>query len=153
MPQGSRADRVAEQIRSELASLLAREVHDPGIGFVTLTRVQISPDLQSARIFYTALGDETTRKNSARALERAAPFLRRQIGSRLRLKRVPELKFLYDESIAGQDRIEQLLNEIRAGTGSPDSACGPSEPDGTEMPASGSPEPEAPGVGPRRHDE
>ncbi len=120
MPQGSRADRVAEQIRSELASLLAREVHDPGIGFVTLTRVQISPDLQSARIFYTALGDETTRKNSARALERAAPFLRRQIGSRLRLKRVPELKFLYDESIEGQDRIEQLLNEIRAGAGRPD---------------------------------
>src|SRR5437763_5923867 len=116
MSQGSRPDRVAEQIRGELASLLAREVHDPGIGFVTLTRVQISPDLQSARVFYTALGDGAARRNSARALERAAPFLRRQIGSRLRLKRVPEFKFLYDESIAGQDRIEQLLNEIRSGT-------------------------------------
>src|SRR2546427_12462708 len=114
MSQGSRPDRVAEQIRSELALLLARQVHDPGIGFVTLTRVQISPDLQSARVFYTALGDVTARRSSARALDRAAPFLRRQIGSRLRLKRVPELKFLYDESIAGQDRIEQLLNEIRA---------------------------------------
>ena len=147
MSHGSRADRVAEQIRSELALLLAREVHDPGIGFVTLTRVQISPDLQSARIFYTALGDETTRKNSARALDRAAPFLRRQIGSHLRLRRVPELMFLYDESIAGQDRIEQLLNEIRSGAGSP------SEPNGTETPASGSPEPKAPGVGPRRHRE
>ena len=120
MSQGSRADRVAEQIRSELALLLAREVHDPGIGFVTLTRVQISPDLQSARIFYTALGDETARKNSARALERAAPFLRRQIASRLRLRRVPELTFFYDESIAGQDRIEQLLNELRAGAGRSD---------------------------------
>ena len=119
MSQGSRADRVAEQLRSELALLLAREVHDPGIGFVTLTRVQVSPDLQSARIFYTALGDETARKNSARALDRAAPFLRHQIGARLRFKRVPELKFLYDESIAGQDRIEQLLNEIRAGAGKP----------------------------------
>ena len=92
--------------------LLAREVHDPGIGFVTLTRVQVSADLQMARVHYTALGDEPTRKNSARALERAAPFLRRQIGSRLRLKRVPELKFVFDESIAGQDRIEQLLNEL-----------------------------------------
>ncbi len=92
--------------------LLAREVHDPGIGFVTLTRVQVSPDLQMARVLYTALGDEKTRKSSERALERAAPFLRRQIGSRLRLKRVPELKFVYDESIAGQDRIEQLLNEL-----------------------------------------
>ena len=113
MSQGSRPDRVADQIRSELALLLTREVHDPGIGFVTITRVQVTPDLQQARVFYTALGDDKARKNSGRALERAAPFLRRQIGSRLRLKRVPELKFLYDESIAGQDRIEQLLNEIR----------------------------------------
>ena len=113
MSQGSRPDRVADQIRGELAQLLARDVHDPGIGFVTLTRVQVSPDLHQARIHYTALGDEKTRASSARALERAAPFLRRQIGSRLRLKRVPELTFLYDESIAGQDRIEQLLKEVR----------------------------------------
>jgi ribosome-binding factor A len=87
-------------------------VHDPGIGFVTLTRVQVSPDLQLARVFYTALGDEKTRAASARALERAAPFLRRQIGARLRLKRTPELVFFYDESIAGQDRIERILSEL-----------------------------------------
>ena len=114
MSQGSRPDRVADQIRSELGLLLTREVHDPGIGFVTVTRVQVSPDLQQARVFYTVLGDEKARSNSERALGRAVPFLRRQIGSRLRFKRVPELKFLYDESVAGQDRIEQLLNEIRA---------------------------------------
>src|SRR5436190_17661542 len=112
MSQGSRPDRVADQIRSELATLLAREVHDPGIGFVTLTRVHVSADLQVARVHFTALGDEKARTNSGRALERAAPFLRRQIGSRLRLKRAPELKFVYDESIAAQDRIEQLLNEL-----------------------------------------
>ena len=130
MSQGSRPNRVAEQIRSELALLLAREVHDPGIGFVTLTRVQISPDLQLARVYYTTLGptgdDAAARKNTSRALERAAPFLRRQIGSRLRLKRVPELKFHYDESIAGQDRIEQLLHEIHAST----PAGGATGPDG-----------------------
>lgn len=114
MGQGSRPDRVADQIRSELAALLAREVHDPGIGFVTLTKVQMSPDLGSARVLYTALGDEAARTRSHRALERAAPFLRRQIGLRLRLKRTPELRFIFDESIAGQDRIEQLLTEIRA---------------------------------------
>ncbi len=115
MSQGSRPDRVADQIRSELALLLAREVHDPGIGFVTLTRVHLSPDLQSARVHYTVLGDEKARANSAKALGRATPFLRRQIGSRLRLKRTPELQFLYDNSIAGQDRIEQILNELHAG--------------------------------------
>ena len=95
--------------------MLARDVHDPGIGFVTITRVTVTPDLQHARIHYTALGDDKARGNSAKALGRAAAFLRRQIGSRLRLKRVPELEFLYDQSIAGQDRVEQILNSIRAG--------------------------------------
>jgi len=104
---------VADQLRAELALLLTREVHDPGIGFVTLTRVQVSPDLQSARVYYTALGDEAGRRNTARALDRAIPFLRRQIGSRLRLKRVPALTFIYDASIAGQDRIEQILHELQ----------------------------------------
>ena len=113
MSQGSRPDRVADQIRSELALLLTREVHDPGIGFVTITRVQMTPDLQQARVFYTALGDDKARRSTERAIERAGSFLRRQIGSRLRLKRVPALTFLYDESIAGQDRIERLLNEVR----------------------------------------
>jgi ribosome-binding factor A len=114
MAQGSRPDRVADQLRAELASLLTRDVHDPGIGFVTLTRVHLSPDLQQARVYYTALGDDKARRNTERALDRASPFLRRQIGSRLRLKRVPALSFVYDESIAGQDRIEQLLNEVKA---------------------------------------
>ena len=112
MSQGSRPDRVADQIRGELASLLAREVHDPGIGFVTLTRVRVTPDLQQAHVYYTALGDDKSRRNTERALGRAAGFLRRQIGARLRLKRTPELTVHDDESIAGQDRIEQLINEL-----------------------------------------
>jgi ribosome-binding factor A len=112
MAQGSRPDRVADQIRAELATLLSREVHDPGIGFVTLTRVQVTPDLQLARVMYTVLGDSKNRASTAKALERASSFLRRQIGARLRLKRTPELTFLYDEAIEGQDRIEQLLKEL-----------------------------------------
>jgi ribosome-binding factor A len=92
---------VADQIRGELALLLTREVHDPGIGFVTITRVQVSPDIQMARVFYTVLGDEKARANSAKALDRALPFLRRQVGMRLRLKRVPELRFNYDERERG----------------------------------------------------
>jgi ribosome-binding factor A len=141
MSQGSRPDRVADQIRGELAQLIAREVHDPGIGFVTLTRVQVSADIQLARVFYTVLGDEKARKSSERALDRAAPFLRRQIGARLRLKRVPELKFQYDDAVAGQDRIEQLLNEIhtadrdRGGKDSGDAGEGPdNDADGADRP-------------------
>jgi len=109
--------------------MIAREVHDPGIGFVTITRVTVTPDLQQARVFYTALGDDKARRSTDRALGRAAPFMRRQIGSRLRLKRAPEIEFLYDESIAGQDRIEQLLNDIRAAERPVDAADAPTDTD------------------------
>jgi ribosome-binding factor A len=113
MAQGYRPHRVADQIRQELSELLTRgEVHDPGIGFITLTRVQVSPDLQMARVFYTTLGDAKARQETARALERATPFFRRQVGSRLRLRRVPELEFRFDESVAHQDRIEQILRDL-----------------------------------------
>jgi len=108
-----RPDRVGEQIRDELSALLTRgAVHDPGIGFITLTRVKVSPDLQQARVFYTSLGDEKARKETMKALARATPFLRRQIGSVLSLRRVPELEFRFDESIAHQDRIEQILRDL-----------------------------------------
>ena len=113
MAQGYRPHRVADQIRQELSELLTRgEVHDPGIGFITLTRVQVSPDLQMARVFYTTLGDAKARQETARALERATPFFRRQVGSRLRLRRVPEFEFRFDESVAQQDRIEQILRDL-----------------------------------------
>ena len=82
--QGSRPARIGEQIRQELADLLSREVHDPGIGFVTITHVKVSADLQVARVYYTTLGDEAARRNTAKALERATPFLRRQIAARVR---------------------------------------------------------------------
>ena len=113
MAQGHRPDRVGEQIRDGIAEILARgKVHDPGIGFITLTRVQVTSDLQVARVFYTSLGDPKARKETARALERATPFFRRQIGGRLRLRRVPELEFRFDESIEHQDRIEQILRDL-----------------------------------------
>ena len=114
MPAGSRPSRIGDQLRAELSDLLARDVHDPGIGFLTITHVKVTPDLQIARVYYTTLGDDKARRDSGRALERAAPFLRRQIGSRLRLKRVPHLEFFFDESIARGDRIEQILQDIQA---------------------------------------
>lgn len=88
------------------------DVHDPGIGFITLTRVRMTPDLQLARVFYTSLGDAAQRRETARALTRATPFLRRQLGGRLRLRRVPELEFRFDEGVGHQDRVEQLLREL-----------------------------------------
>jgi ribosome-binding factor A len=109
-----RPDRVGDLIRQEISTLLSRgEVHDPGIGFITLTRVKVSPDLQVARVYYTSLGDPHARRETAKALERATPFFRRQVGGRLQLRRVPELEFRFDESIEHQDRIEQILRDLR----------------------------------------
>lgn len=112
MAQGHRPDRLGDQLRKEISELLAREVHDPGIGFVTLTRVDVTPDLQHARVYYTSLGQPSARRQTGRALERAAPFLRRQIAHRLRLRRVPEIHFTFDSGVEAQDRVEQLLREI-----------------------------------------
>jgi len=121
MAQGHRPQRVGDQIREELSAMLARgEVHDPKIGFITLTRVQVSPDLQIAHVYYTSLGDAAARKDTQKALDRATPFLRRQIGSRVQLRRVPEIDFRFDESIAHQDRIEQILQELHKEPKPPD---------------------------------
>lgn len=113
MAQGARPARVGEELRQTLAELLAREVHDPGLGFVTLTQVKVSPDLQVARVSYTVFGDDKARQATEKALGRATPFLRRAIGQRLRLRRVPELIFHYDESIENQARIERILIDLQ----------------------------------------
>ncbi len=108
-----RPDRVGDQLRQERRELLSRgEVHDPGIGFITLTRVKVSPDLQLARVYYTTLGDEAARRQTAKALQRATGFLRKHVGDRLQLRRVPELQFQFDESVTHQDRVEQILREL-----------------------------------------
>jgi ribosome-binding factor A len=133
MPGPSRQSRVGEQIRVELAELIARQVQDPGIGFVTLTRASMTPDLQQARVYYTTIGDQKARRETARALERATPFLRRLVGQRLRLRRVPELQFFFDESIERQDRIERILLDLereRAAAPVEDAPPEPAEPDG-----------------------
>lgn len=112
MPQGSRPDRVGDQIRAEVGQLLARELQDPGLGFVTVTRVHVTPDLQIARIYYTVMGDERTRRRTEQALRRALPFIRRRVGARLRLRRVPEIEFMFDKSVEQQEQLERVIQEI-----------------------------------------
>jgi ribosome-binding factor A len=110
----SRSERLGEQIKAEASEVLAREVHDPGVGFVTLIRVRVSPDLQVAHIYYTVLGDAAAQRRTEKALARVTPFVRRQLAQRLRLRRVPEVAFVFDKSIAHQARVEELLQEIHA---------------------------------------
>jgi ribosome-binding factor A len=126
---GNRPDKVGEQIRIELSQLLARDVHDPGIGFITLTKVAVTPDLQLARVYYTTLGDEKAQQDTAKALHRASPFLRRQIAQRVRLRRVPEIEFFYDKSVAQHDRVERILQDLKA-----EADARPPAPDDAKLP-------------------
>jgi len=109
----SRPERLGDQVRAELSALLQRSIRDPAVRLVTLTHVRMSRDLQHARVYYTTLGDAATRRETARGLRRAAPFLRGQLGRRIRVRRVPELTFVYDESIERESRIAQVLEELR----------------------------------------
>jgi ribosome-binding factor A len=136
----TRPSRVGDQLRAEISDLLARQVHDPGIGFLTITQVTVSSDLQVARAYYTTLGDERARRETARALGRATPFLRRQLGSRLRLKRVPLLEFFFDESIERGDRIERILNELSAERA--ESPTADSQPDSAKPESGSDPQPD-----------
>jgi len=115
MSAGRRTSRVAETIRKHVAEALSRELFDPRLAGLVVTRVEISPDLSSARIFFRSLTgapDGAARKEIERAANRAAPAFRRGIGERLATKRTPDLSFIYDEGQDALDRVAQLLGEI-----------------------------------------
>ena len=107
----SRTLRVGEQIHRELAELIRTELKDPGIGMVTLGDVEVSKDLAYARVYYTVLGEDEAVQTTGAALRRAAGFLRRELGRRMRLRIVPELRFVYDDSQARGDRLDALIAE------------------------------------------
>ena len=117
-----RQGRVADQIRAELARLLAEEVRDPRIGFVTVTAVELSPDMRHARVFVSALGDDL--EQTLRALRRATPFLKRGLARRSGLRFTPELRFLHDSSISTGFRVEELLHDLRPGEEEPTASEG-----------------------------
>lgn len=113
MPLSHRVERVAEQIREEASQILATELADPGIGLVTVTRVKVTPDLSLARIYWTIMGDLAQRKLTTKALTRAAAYVRHLLSTRMTLRRSPEVVFIFDHSVAAQDRVEQILQELK----------------------------------------
>jgi ribosome-binding factor A len=113
MSRFKRVERVNEQLRQEIALLIRAEVRDPRIGMVTVTEVKASPELDHARVYVTVLGDEQEQTESVAALQRAAPFLRGQLGRRLHMRRIPELHFQLDTVLEQATRIELLLREVR----------------------------------------
>src|SRR5262245_5644610 len=105
-----RPQKVADLIQRELSELLRTEVRDPRVGMITITSVDVSPDLSHAKVFFTLLEKEK-QPESLRALQRAAGYLRSQLAHRIKLYTTPELRFLYDESVERGDRLSQLIDE------------------------------------------
>lgn len=110
-----RTERIDEQLRQEIGQALEREVADPRIGFVTVTDVDTSPDLAYSRVWVSVIGTEEQRKDALTALRRAAPFIRRGLGGKLKLRRIPDLDFRMDDTIERGTRVLRLINELEAG--------------------------------------
>lgn len=108
-----RADRVKSLLQRELGTLISEELRDPRIAFPTVTGVELAPDLRSAKVHVSVLGDEEASDKTMKALEDAKPFLRREIGSRTELRFVPELTFVHDRTAEQAVRISALLREAR----------------------------------------
>jgi ribosome-binding factor A len=114
MSTHDRPARVAHEFQRELSALLARGLKDPRItGFITVTGAKMSPDLREAVAYVSIHGEEKVRERTLEGLRAAAPFLQREVGKSLRLRNVPHLRFVYDQSVGEGDKIERLLREVK----------------------------------------
>jgi ribosome-binding factor A len=107
-----RVERVGEQLKREISSVLRTDVHDPRVAGVTVTGVEVSPDLTYARVWVQLAGEQERRKTALEGLAAAGPFVRRQLGSLIRVRRIPELDFQEDRTLERAMRIEALLREV-----------------------------------------
>ena len=107
-----RSNRVAEQMKIELSDIISRKIKDPRVGFVTVTDVAVTGDLQQATVYITTLGNEREREETLRALVKATGFIRTEIGHRIRLRRTPEITFEFDSSVEYGNRIDSLLRQL-----------------------------------------
>lgn len=110
--QGKRVDRVGHLVQQEMSRLILERTRDPRIGFVTVTRVKMTPDLKSAVIFVSVMGDEKAKKNSIEGLEHARGFFQHQIGDSLKLRFTPRIQFELDRSIDHGLEIDRILRDV-----------------------------------------
>ncbi len=109
----SRRDRVSETLRREIGNIIQHELKDPRLGFITVTRVELTQDLRYAKVFFSVLGKEEEHKKTKEALDSALGFMRRLIAQRIRLRLVPEISFKEDRSAEYSIRIQEALDEIK----------------------------------------
>jgi ribosome-binding factor A len=122
----ARTNRIDELLRQEITSIISREIADPRVGFATITGVETAPDLRHAKVYVSVIGQPDDRKEAVRALGRAMPFVRHELGKRLRIKRVPEFHLELDETLERGTRVLHLLDELESGH-NPDDAPPPGE--------------------------
>ncbi len=108
-----RVDRLGDLIREEISSLLIRDIKDPRIGMLTVTDVEVSPDIRTAKVFYSVSGDQKVRDETQRGLESAVGFIKTAIARTLTIKRVPELVFIYDKSLDYGQKIDRILEDLK----------------------------------------
>jgi ribosome-binding factor A len=108
-----RSDRLAEELKNEISTIIAQEVRDPRVGFATITEVKVSPDRRYARVYLSVLGEPEERRETLAALDSAGSFIRRRIGARLQLRYTPQLTFTYDESVERGERLTQLFDDLK----------------------------------------
>ncbi|MCM3709898.1 30S ribosome-binding factor RbfA [Sporosarcina luteola] len=109
-----RANRVAEQMKKELGGIIGQKLKDPRVGFVTVTDVEVTGDLQQATIFISVLGNEAEKEATLAGLTKAKGFIRTEIGQRIRLRKTPEIEFAFDDSVEYGNRIESLLRQVNS---------------------------------------
>jgi ribosome-binding factor A len=110
--ENRRSKRVADQIKNELGWLIEQKLNDPNKGFITLTRVKLSPDLKLASVYYSVLGNTEVKERSKQVLKKATHFLRKELGYKVKLKYLPDLRFFYDDSLDYKDHIDQIIKKI-----------------------------------------
>ncbi|NOZ19980.1 MAG: 30S ribosome-binding factor RbfA [Planctomycetes bacterium] len=109
--------RVAERIKQEASSIILQELNDPRMGFVTVTKAEISPDLQRARVYISVLGKSNDERKTMTALQHAKGYIQREIAQRVGLRRAPILSLFIDEGVKNSARIEDLLRQIKDESG------------------------------------
>ena len=109
----TRQEKVEELLKAEISDMIRRELKDPRIGFVTITDVEVTPDMRFAKVFVSVLADEDERRANLKALQSGAKFMRGELGKRIRMRTIPELEFRLDNSAEQGTRIFELLQKIK----------------------------------------
>lgn len=109
----NRTNRIAEQMKKEISDIISRKIKDPRVGFVTVTDVELSNDLQQATVFISVLGDDEEKNDTLVGLTKASGFIRSEVGKRIRLRKTPEIMFTFDDTHEHGSRIESILRELK----------------------------------------